>query len=200
MNSLFFVLFAMGACSPTATPTREVTAPPSQPTPAGKYHSLDARTGIEEIDAVLAAVESDDPKELRDLFNYLTIACMTANALGGPPPCREGEAEGTPVEVLPTLASEGSYLWKDEIGNWGGLDVTGLHAVFKVSETAYSDEYYPKGNYGVVLAGNENIPGIILQIRDGSIVRIHYILDDLSSALPSILERDASEMILAPLE
>ncbi len=46
---------------------------------------------------------------------------MTVHALGGPPPCRKGEAEGTVVEVLPSRGPEGSFMRKDEVGNWLGL-------------------------------------------------------------------------------
>lgn len=202
---LLFVASIMSACSSIATPTQEfttqltpieqATAPEPQPTLAETYHSLDTRTGIAEIDTVLAAVESGDAQELRNLFHYTTTACMTVNALGGPPPCREGEAEGTLVEVLPILGPEGSYLWKDEISNWTGLEVTALFAVYQVSDSAYSDEYYPKGDYGIILIGGENKSNIVLQVSNEGIVRIDY-----PTALDEILARDASEVILAPKE
>ena len=123
---------------------------------------------------------------------------MTVNALGGPPPCREGEAERTSVEVLPFLGSEGFYLWKDDIGSWPGLDVDGLYAVYQVSDTAYSDGYYPKGEYGVVLVDKEGNENVVLQIKEGGIVRIDYVFDLFSDALTGILERSAAELILAP--
>jgi len=77
-NSLpnyLFIASIISACSSATTPTPEfstqlapteqATSPAPQPTPAGKYHSLDTRTGIAEIDAILAAVESGDAQELR---------------------------------------------------------------------------------------------------------------------------------------
>jgi hypothetical protein len=121
---------------------------------------------------------------------------MTVHALGGPPSCREGEAEGTLVEVLPSLGSEGSFLRKDEIDNWPGLDISALYAVYRVSENAYSEEYFPKGDYGIFLIGGENTPGVILQVEPDGIVRIDYVLDE--SSFPAILQRDASEIILGP--
>ena len=194
---VLIVLFLVVACAPTAT--QEVPTVESQPTPAEKYHSLDTRTGIVEIDRVLDAVENDNPQSLIDLFSYTKIECMTVNALGGPPPCREGESEGTMVEVLPFLASEGSYFRKDDINNWPGLDVDGLHAVYQVSENAYSDEYYPKGNYGVILIGTKE-ENVVLQVKDAGIVRIDYIFDLSPDMLTGILERSAGEIILAPPE
>lgn len=197
---LLVVTFLASACFPMATPTPAVTELAPSPTSAEKYHSLDTATTIEEIDTILAAVNSNDKQKLTDLFSYTAIACKTVNALGGPPACREGEAEGTLVEVLPGLSSEGSYLHKDEISNWPGLDVAGLYAVYKVSESTYSEENFPKGDYAVILVGNENIPGIVLHITDAGIVRIDYILDDAPDALQAVLERDAERVILAPKE
>jgi len=201
---MWLVLLLISYCAPVATPADEsATIEPQLTSTTGateKYHSLDTRTGIKEIDIVLAAVESADPQNLRDLFDYSTLQCMTVNALGGPPPCREGEAEGTLVEVLPTLGPEGSYIYKDEIRNWPGLDVSHLYAIYQVSESAYSDENYPKGDYGVILIGKENSPNIVLQIKDGGIVRMDFLLDVSRSELIATFERQASDVIIAPLE
>ena len=165
---LLLGVFLISACAPSSTSTLEAVTTEPQPTLAEKYHSLDTRTGITEIDDVLAAVESNDPQKLRELFSYSTIACRTVHALGGPPPCREGEAEGTLVEVLPILGAEGGHLRKDEISNWTALDVTRLYAVYRVSNSAFSAEYYPKGDYGVILVGAENSTNTVLQIKEAA--------------------------------
>ena len=150
---------------------------------------------MEEIDTILAAVNSKDKQDLTDLFSYTTIACRTIYALGRPPPCREGEAQGMLVEVLPILGPEGTYLWKDEINNWPGLDPVGLYAVYKVSESAYSAENFPKGNYGIILVGEVNDLNAVLQVTNAGIVIIDYPI-----AIDGILERDAEQVILAPKE
>ena len=49
----------------------------------------------------------------------------------------------------------------------------------------------PKWDYGVILVGKENKPGIILHIIDAGIVRMDYILDDAPSA---------PQLIIAPKE
>ena len=197
ITNLLFVAFLASACLPMATHTPAATARAPSPTSAEKYHSLDTPTTIEEIDTILAAVNSNDKQKLTDLFSYTTIACKTiVNALGGPPPCPEGEADGTLVQVLPVLSSEGYYLYKDEISNWPGLDVAGLYAVYQVTESAYSDENFPKGDYAMILAGKENQPGIVLHITDTGIVRIDDILDNAPGALESVLERDAERVVL----
>jgi hypothetical protein len=100
------------------------------------------------------------------------------------------------VEVLPFLGSEGSFLRKDEVGNFPGLRVTGVYAVYKASELAYSEANYPAGDYGLVFVADQNVPGVVLQIRNGEIIRIDYIYN--ISSLSEILKRDAAAMILEP--
>ena len=198
---LLFMTLLASACLPMTTPTPAATAPVPLPTSAEKYHSFDTPTTMEEIDTILAALNSNDKQKLTDLFSYNTIACKTlVYGLGGPPPCPEGKPGGTPVEVLPVLSSEGYYLYKDEISNWPGLDVAGLYAVYQVSDRVFSDENYPKGEYGVILVGNENIPGIIMHITNMGIVRMDDVLDNAPDALQAVLERDAERVILAPKE
>lgn len=197
---LWLVVLLISSCSPAATPTKESASTEPVSTSTEKYHSLDTRTGIPEIDKVLEAVENSDPQKLRDAIHYSTLACKTVNALGGPPPCHEGEAEGTLVDALPILGSEGGHLRKEEIKDSFILDVTGLYAVYRVSEKVFSDANYPKGVYGVILVGPDNSSNVVLQIKEGGIVRIDYVMDSSPSSLANILERDAVEVILAPKE
>jgi hypothetical protein len=114
---LLVAVFLLSACLPLSTPTQS-TAPETQPTSAQKYHPLETRVGIEEIDNVLGAVASGDVQLLRSLVNFTTAKCTLREGLGGPPKCREGEAEATSVEVLPFMGGEGSFIREDEIENW----------------------------------------------------------------------------------
>ena len=196
---LLFVLL-LSACASPATPTAEVAPVPSDAESgvsknAAGFYPLSTRTGIADIDAVIAAVESGDPQQLRDLFRFTSIACTNADGLGGPPKCREGEAEGTLVDVLPFLGSEGSFLHKENISNFPGVNVVGVSAAYKVSEAAYSEEAYPAGEYAVLFKGAENQTDIVFQIR-GGIVRIDYVFSP--TPLDEIVQRDASVLILAP--
>lgn len=202
-RSLIFFLpvLLMLACASPAASTREVM-PTSSITETGvgeveaQSHPLSTRTGIPDIDVVLDAVESGDPNALRELFRYTRTSCTNAEGLGGPPKCRDGEAAGTMVEVLPFLGPEGSFLRVDEVGDFPGLNVTGLYAVYQVSEKAYSDEDYPAGEYAAIFVGDSNLSTVILQITEGGIVRIDYVFDP--ETLKTIVERDASGLILPP--
>ncbi|MCI0555915.1 MAG: hypothetical protein L0287_33650 [Anaerolineae bacterium] len=197
---LLIVFFLMAACTPAATSTQEAVTAEPQPTIAEIYHPLTTRTEIAEIDAVLAAVESDDPQALRDLFSYTTAACMTVNALGGPPSCRDGEAEGTLVEVFPFLGADGGHLRKDEMSKWEGIEVSALYAIYRVSENVNVEEYYPAGEYAIMFIRQENRSAISLRVSGGGIVRVDYIFDISSESLNATLQREASEIILAQKE
>jgi len=192
----------VNAEQPQLTPTPEVNTEHPQPTqasasPALKYYPLDTRTGLLTIDLVLDAISSGDRQKLINLFGYISTGCKTVNGLGGPPACRAGEAEGTMVEVLPFLGPEGSFLRKDEATSFPGLSVLGIHAIYQVSDTAYSEADYPAGEYGIMLIGADNKQWNILQVKDGRIIRIDYIFD--ARSFNEILKRDASSLVLEPL-
>jgi hypothetical protein len=180
----------------TATPTQEIL-PTTQPTGGVQYHPLNTLTNVPEIDVIIRAVAGGDPQDLRNLFAYTETACMTVNALGGPPACRENEAEGTVVEVLPSLGPEGSFLRKDEAENFPALAVKGLYAIYRVPDTAFSDPNYPAGDYAIVYVGEGNNPDIVLQVRNGKIVRIDYILGYPESN--ELLPKGVTEFLLEPV-
>jgi hypothetical protein len=135
----------------------------------------ESQTGISEIDAVIATTLEGDVDELRSILDFTQTNCTFAEGLGGPPKCLATEMEGTPVEVLPFLGPEGHFIRKEDIGNWAGLDVSELFAVYQVSDKAYSDADYPAGEYAIVFTtALEGEPSITLQIRQGKIIRIDY--------------------------
>jgi hypothetical protein len=186
---LITVLFLSG-CSPATAP--------AQPAGDTEYYPLDTRTGIPAVDDVLAAVESGDPQKLYALINFTTAPCTTADGLGGPPKCTEGEPEGTRLEVLPFIGAEGSFIRQNEIGNWPGIDPVALYAVYRVSETALNEQYYPPGEYLIFFVPRENEPAVALRLADGGIVRINYHFDEFPESLHTVILRDTSEVILAP--
>ena len=176
----------------TATESMPITtAPPKGP----RYYPLSTRTGIADIDAVLTAVESGDSQELRDLVRFTTVACTTAEGLGGPPKCRGNEADGTLVHVLPFIGSEEVSCAESELSSFPGVKVIGLYAVYRVSASAYSEEAYPAGEYAVAFKVGENQPSVVIQIQNG-IVRMDFLYSPTS--LDEVIQRDAAELILAP--
>lgn len=186
---LLAVLF-FSACSPV-TPAPQTQEP-------GSGYPLDTQTGIPEIDSILAAVAGGDAGELRSLVRYTTAPCTTADGLGGPPKCRDGEADGTLVDVLPVLGGEGGHIRKDEIGNWPGVKAQAVYAVYRVSEGALNEEYYPAGDFIIFFMPDENGIAAALRVAEGGIVRADTLFGEFPGAWEGFIERDASEVILAP--
>jgi hypothetical protein len=191
---IILLIFGISACFPMKATTQE---PTPQPATAEAYHPLTTRTGIEEVDRILDA--SGDVQMLRSLIQFTPAKCTRREGLGGPPKCRENETEGTPVDVLPFLGPEGSFLRRDEIEKWPGFEVSGLYAIYEVSAKAYSEEYYPAGQYAILFIGKENQPAISLRVSKGGIVRVDYVFDDSLESLDAILQREAAKLIIAPI-
>jgi hypothetical protein len=161
-------------------------------------YSLNAVTGITEVDNILAAVASGDHQKLIALIKYTAAPCTNVEGLGGPPKCRDGEAEGTVSEVLPFLSSEGHHLRKDEIKQWQGVDATSLYAIYRVAENEQvDDEYFPAGEYAVVLKTADG-SAVSLRIADGGIVRVDDLFNVTQESLEAMLQQDAAEVILEP--
>ncbi len=193
------LLLAVTACTPVA-PASEAVLPTEAAASAAPYHPLTSQTGIQTVDQVLQAVAGDDPDALRALIEFTKAACTYQDGLGGPPKCREGEAEGTHVEVLAFLGSEGGHVRKDEMENWPALvKATGVYAVYEVNAAAISsEEYYPVGKYVIVFVDEENRAATALRIGEGGIVRIDDIIDSSPENLRAMVEREASAVILPP--
>ena len=190
---LIFMLFLGAAACSLSTPAAQEATPTSQP-----YHSLTTRTGIEKIDQILDAVASRDAQSLRSLVEFTNAKCTKREGLGGPPKCLEGQEEGTPVDVLPFLSSEGHFLRKDEIDHWSGIQASALYAIYEVSPAVSSEQYYPAGKYVILFISDE--PGVAIALRMGErgIVRVDDIFDPSPEALAAILQREASTVILPP--
>lgn len=195
---LLVAVFLSAACLPLSTPT-QATAPEPQPTSAQNYHPLETRVRIEEVDNVINAVASGDPQLLRSLVQFTTAKCTLLDGLGGPPKCREGEAEGSSVEVLSFMGGEGSFIHKEDIENWQGIEVSGLYAIYRVSAAVQSEQYYPVGEIAIIFLAPENRPAVSLRLSEGGIVRVDHIFETSPESLEAILEREASELILAPV-
>jgi hypothetical protein len=190
---LAFALFACSAMTPAAPAPQSVPSEPSE-----GFHPLTTQTGVEEVDNVVDAVASGDVQMLRSLVQFTNTQCITADGLGGPPKCREGEVEGTPVEVLPIFGPEGHFFHKEDIEDWTGLQADGLYAVYEVSSEVVSEPDYPSGEYAVMFVDKENSHITSLRIDNGKIVRVDYLLDTSPEQLNGWLEREASNVILAP--
>jgi hypothetical protein len=206
MKQYFLIAFAVllisgiAACAPAA-PVTEQPTPPLEPASTEPYHALrlTTKTGIQTIDQVLNAVASGDPQSVTAAIEFIDAECTQQEGMGGPPKCREGEAEGTPVEVLAFLGSEGGHLRKDELENGLAINATGIYAVYEVNTAVVSSEqYYPVGNYVILFVDEENRSGTALRVGERGIVRVDTLFDTSPESLDAMIEREASRVILAP--
>lgn len=192
---LVWILLLGSSC----TPARNATQEPEKAYEDTGVHPLETRTGITAIDSILAAVQSGEPQKLIALINYTVAPCTTADGLGGPPKCNAGEPQGTKLEVLPILGSEGGFIRKSEMGKWQGVQANGIYSIYRIADNATAEEYYPAGEYVILLTAPENQPAIALRVANGGIVRIDYLFDSSLESLKLITEQNATEVILAPV-
>jgi len=206
-----FVVLVQSACNPLseqATPSPSVAVPQAsatlgssgvptvEPTLATLQVSVYApgvRTEIAELDAIIEAVMMHDIEALRGLTEFTLVGCTHQDGLGGPPKCAENEVEGTLIEVVPFMDTEGSHLRSEEYAQWPGPDALGLLAAYRVSPDAFSEPAYPAGEYALIFLEAAGRTIVILQVFEGRVVRFDY-AD--GGTIESILARDAEEIIL----
>jgi hypothetical protein len=192
---LILLALAMIACSAATSATQEST-----PTPSEGFYPFTTKTGIEEVDTIIETIASGDAQMLRSLIQFTDTKCTKAEGMGGPPKCRAGEAEGMPVEVLPILGPEGHFFYKEEIEEWTGVEADGVYAIYQVSSEVYSEPEFPAGKYAVMFVDKRSPAIISLRLDNGQIVRVDYILDLSPEISKGWIEREAANVILAPLK
>lgn len=131
----------------------------------------------DELQPIMEAMYSSTTDGMLALMQFIEVPCANVDGLGGPPPCPEGVTEGTALEVFPTLSSEGSLVSREEMTNMlASLLVKNLYAVYSVEPNPNAEPYYQPGEYAMLFDRDMNdmpLP-VVLQVRDGRIVRIDY--------------------------
>jgi hypothetical protein len=110
------------------------------------------RTNIQQVDAVIEAVQAQDRDRLRDLLQFTSVPCADSTGTGGPPRC-QGEPAGTNVEVF--QANQCEAQWLRRAGTDGLLEEVvalkpELYAAFETP-----DAFYLEGRYAVVFEGDD---------------------------------------------
>jgi hypothetical protein len=96
-----------------ATPASQATAiATGTASPAPTEAPPGESTGVPAVDAVIAAVLSGDTDEVVPLVQLRSLACGPQQGAGSPPPCPQGQPNGTTVSVLPVATCEGE--WRPE--------------------------------------------------------------------------------------
>lgn len=139
-----------GATEPTttATPEAQATGVETTATRVSGTPAPSGRTGIPEVDALLAAFSADDRKgsgePFKPLIGFTEIACTaTPEGIGGPPPCQLNEEDGELVEVFDYGACEGEYLRPHQIDRvLSILARSSLYAIYRpATDGRYSGDY-----------------------------------------------------------
>lgn len=154
---------------PAATPSLSVTAtasatPPATPPPtpvAGR------RTGVAEVDTVLAAVAAKDVDALLRLVALQEVTCIDprTQGAGGPVRCAAGEAVGSNVRAFATSTCEGEWTREADlramVNRWlDGTDSSrGVYGVVRGPSIPRSEPYWPVGEYWAVYEAKASAPG-----------------------------------------
>jgi len=138
-------------------------------------HPQEVRTGVEPVDRVLQIFLAQAFDQRMDLIRTLTTGCTTTEYFVGPPLCRAGQVEGTPVEVFPYRMYRASHFAaSDELETLLEFPLEGLYAVYKIPEATFKETWWPAGEYSVVFASAEDDLGVEVVIEGGQVVRIEF--------------------------
>jgi hypothetical protein len=190
---------ALETISPTATVPISPTATTSiSPTAtASEIIEDEVTTGVDELDRVIRIVKGGDVNTLRSIVQYTQAECTFEDGLGGHPKCKEGEVEGETVEVLPFFGPEGHFIRMEDIDSWVAIiNATDLYAVYKVSDSAFTDPIYPSGKYAIAFINEARFMITTLQIIEGHIVRV----DSALGSPPMIKPNDVDTYLIPPME
>jgi len=167
------------ASEPTVAPTEDIPPTPYpapvEITPQTTFDPLPdtTRYGVAKVDAILDVLLSGKSDAFPPFIVYTNAPCTTKSGLGGPPPCQGDEKDGTPVDVLPSMGTEGTFIRKsgDNL-----IDLPGyvqILGAFSVKADFKSEQYFPAGKYGLVLLVRKT-QMVTLRVSDDGIIRVDY--------------------------
>lgn len=177
------------AASPASGTPPATSAPGETPTaePTPTAVTLERPTENPEVDAVLAALVSGDPKRIRPFVGMSTLPCTTAEGAGGPPKCPEGTEDGERVRAFAMLRTSLEWDFDTDRAVETLSEMTAYTGVFRAAPSAYfpRTETLPSGSYVVVTEG-----GQLVHIAGGQIVFIDFALGGLDAKLAEVGEND----------
>jgi hypothetical protein len=170
--SLLGIFFA-AACGDDkkASPTPTVAATASATPGGGNPPAIIAR--------VVKAVTSGDPAQLEALIQYQRVPCTSVpSGPGSPPPCKEGEKEGTPVDAIISASCEGNYVRKDQLDIQSVLkNAVGSNYKLWAAYEYTQDSFGPAAKYFVLIKRSEplsNGSGYGIVTTDSGVLATHF--------------------------
>lgn len=143
-------------------------------------HPLSTRTGIPDVDSVLAVLERGSLAEISALGGYQSLPCVTEVQEGrSAPRCPHGSLPGDVVEVLPMANCRGvtfapaDLFWAATLRGSNAK----LHAVY-VNAPARKAAL-PLGDYAIVITrrNGERVTGAEAQVSKGRVVSVDFSCD-----------------------
>lgn len=186
------VLVLAAACSGGGGGTKVST----QVVPPGAKVTPNAVTGLGELDALIFAAVGANNIELAALTGYQKLACKTAPTPGElAPACREGESDGTSVEVLPSSggACERNFVRPEQVPD-------AFRTAFPSKDTAVFAVYRPKpdpASFGGGFSSGQVIVfrtgahpntapmGVAVHVKDGRVVWLEADCDNVFTLVAS---------------
>ncbi len=129
---------AAATATPTTRPVPPSPTPVPPPRPDPRAYPAGTRSGIGEIDAIIAAVESRDGAALEKLAHYLSYPCQGPMSFQPQPlRCADGVPEGTPKVGFWVTQVEGG-LWAPDhaatsLDRWLKGAPLGLYGVYRLA-------------------------------------------------------------------
>lgn len=101
---------------PTQPPAAGSPTPGPAETPASTAEPTSAPTFADLARIILQTARDNRLDLIEELARFSPVPCTTTvEGIGGPPECRAGEANGTPVDVMLGAACEGFYVREGEL-------------------------------------------------------------------------------------
>jgi hypothetical protein len=165
---LLAVAGAAAACASTAESPEHTAVPAATPTSAAR------EIGIAALDTIIAAAMRGDAAALQAAVRYTPTACVaTQEGIGAPPLCREGEAAGTKVDVIPLAQCEGFFARADELRLDALAGGATLYAVYR----QHAADPFPPGKYWAIFErrdASNPLPAFVIIMNDDGITGIHF--------------------------
>lgn len=138
--------------------------------------------GVLGLGEIVAAIKSGNKTNIASFIKFGEFPCTKRDGLGGPPKCKDSEAGGTIVEVLPVIDGEGTHIRKESADLKNIVKPGTYYGQYRVTEEFFSDAYFPKGKHAIIIT-HDSAPMFIysiLHVTDGKIVRIDGRFGELS--------------------
>ena len=148
---------------------------------------------------MIAIILRNKTEEKVAQVRFSVAGCTKVMGLGGPPKCKEGQEEGTPVDYLPALGpGEGSTILRNNIEDLLDFQVQSVYAAYRRIDKPFTDHYYAPGAYGLIFNSSpeeQSTQYIVVHANDmGQIVRLDY----LPWNPEDVIEQEAGELLISP--